>query len=160
MIVVIEPIDKTGPRGDRDRNRHPYKDYRVHVLNSLSDPPSDASVVHEVGGFNSWHCTIEPLEETKQEALTFARKLADRMAAKVFWSHDLPKTPVQEFKTIRAVVECKVPQHITEKSLVQALDRILQHPIQLGFSGNKETLVKPKFKSFSRVLAAEKRSES
>jgi hypothetical protein len=65
--------------------------------------------------------------------------------------------PAARFKTIRAVVEARVPDHITEKSLILALTRILEHPIQLGFKGNKDTLVKPKFKSYSRVKTAEVR---
>lgn len=158
MLVVIEPIDKRGPRGDRDTQTHPYKDYRIHVLQSLADLPSDETVVHTVDGFDNWWTTIKKEDEVLKQAEEYARKLAKRMACKVVWSNKLPKTPQQEWKTIRAVVECRVPSHITEKSLVSALGRILQHPIQLGFAGNKDTLVKPKFKSFSRVQA-KKRSQ-
>lgn len=60
------------------------------------------------------------------------------------------------YKTIRAVVECRVPQHVTEKSLVSHLRMILgKWPIQLGFKGDRETLVRPEFKSYSRVRTAE-----
>lgn len=159
MLVVIEPINKTGARGDRDPNpNHPYKDYRIHVLQSLADLPSGESVVHTVDGYDNWWTTIKNEEQVRKEAEGYAAKLGKRLGAKVLWSDKLPKTKQIEWKTIRAVVECRVPSHITEKSLVLALDRILQHPIQLGFAGNKETLVKPKFKQFSRVKAAEARS--
>lgn len=60
-------------------------------------------------------------------------------------------------KVIRAVVECGVPDHVTEKQLVWALKRILKYDIQLGNPGDLSTLVKPDFKSYSRVVAAEKR---
>jgi len=158
MIVVIEPIDKTGARGDRDmRPPHPYKDYHIHVLQTLADLPSSETVVHKVDGYDHWHSSIKDERAIKEEATAYAKKLAKRMGAQMLWSNALPKTATDEWKTIRAVVECRVPSHITEKSLVNALTRILEHPIQLGFKGNKETLVRPKFKAYSRVSAAEKR---
>jgi hypothetical protein len=60
------------------------------------------------------------------------------------------------YKTIRAVVECRVPQHVTEKRLVWHLKEILKWKIQLGLPGDLETLVKPQFKSYARVRQAEK----
>lgn len=63
------------------------------------------------------------------------------------------------YKTIRAVVECKVPQHVTEKALVRKLGAVLIHPVQLGLPGDRGTLVRPLFKAYSRVRAAEKRNE-
>ncbi len=63
-------------------------------------------------------------------------------------------------KTVRAVIECRVPDHISEKSLVMALKRILIHPIQLGYRGDRNTLAKLDFKSYSRVRTAERLKES
>lgn len=149
MLVVIEPVDRTGPRGDRDPQRHPYNDYWIHILKSDSDLPDTNTVVHKVNGFDNWHTTILPEREIKEEATAYAKKLAKRLGCRVIWSNQMPK-PTKERKTIRAIVECVVPANIPEKALVLALGRILEHPIQLGFKGNKDTLVRPKFKSYSR----------
>lgn len=157
MIVIIEPISREGPRGDRDTQVHPYKDYHIHVLASELEPPSKDTLVHEVDGFNQFWTTIRPEQEVKDEALSFARTLARRFGTKVVWSHQIPRKKVK-FKTIRAVVECRVPEHITEKALVNALTRVMKYPIQLGFQGQKDTLVEPKFKSYSRVRDAKARS--
>jgi hypothetical protein len=152
VIVVIEPIAKEGPRGDRDTQTHPYKDYHIHVLASDKELPSKDTIVHEVDGFDNWWTTIRKEDEVKAEATEFARRLAKRFGTTVVWSHMLGNKPTK-FKVIRAVVECKVPDHITEKALVNALTRILVHPIQLGFQGQKDTLVTPSFKQYSRVRA-------
>lgn len=61
------------------------------------------------------------------------------------------------YKTIRAVVEVRVPQHVTEKALVWKLKEIIKWPIQLGYEGDRSTLVKPQFKQYSRVRAYENR---
>lgn len=60
-------------------------------------------------------------------------------------------------KTVRAVVECRVPASVSEKQLVQKLRTILIWPIQLGFPGQQETLVEAKIKSYARVRQAEER---
>lgn len=65
----------------------------------------------------------------------------------------------KKYKTIRAVVECRVPQYVTEKELVWTLKRLLEWPIQVGHPGNTETLVRPSFKQYSRVRAYERRFE-
>jgi hypothetical protein len=62
-------------------------------------------------------------------------------------------------KTVRAAVECRVPDSVTEKDLVLTLRRILLYPIQLGFKGDVNTLAMPKFKSYSRVRTYERRQE-
>lgn len=58
-------------------------------------------------------------------------------------------------KVIRAVVEVGAPDSVTEKDLVRKLKQILQYPLQLGFPGDRETLLKAEVKSFSRVQAAQ-----
>lgn len=57
-------------------------------------------------------------------------------------------------KVIRAVVEVGVPDSITEKRLVQKLREILRYPIQLGHTGDRDTLRRAEVKSYSRVRAA------
>lgn len=64
------------------------------------------------------------------------------------------------YKTIRAVVEMRVPQHITEKRLVWHLKDILKWPLQLGLVGDHETLGRAVIKSYSKVSAAEKIKEA
>jgi hypothetical protein len=63
------------------------------------------------------------------------------------------------YKTIRAVVECRVPENITEKDLVWHLKDILKWPLQLGRKGQHDTLVKPEFKQFNRVVTALRKRE-
>lgn len=63
------------------------------------------------------------------------------------------------YKTVRAVVECRVPSNISERKLVTALSRILKYPIQLGTPGRRETLFPLTFKSYSRVRTAERLKE-
>lgn len=63
-------------------------------------------------------------------------------------------------KVIRAVVEVGVPDNITEKRLVQKLRDILRYPIQLGHTGDRETLRRAEVKSYSRVRASENRTVS
>lgn len=67
---------------------------------------------------------------------------------------------MEKYKTIRAVVEVRVPAHITEKTLVWHLKDILKWPIQLGLRGDPTTNVRPKFKSYSRVTTAERQKEA
>jgi hypothetical protein len=62
-------------------------------------------------------------------------------------------------KIIRAVVECSVPQHVTEKDLVWHLKGVLKWPLQLGVKGDHTTLVKPQLKEFGRVVTAQRRQE-
>lgn len=58
------------------------------------------------------------------------------------------------YKTIRAVVECRVPPDITEKDLVWKLKEILRWPIQISrVKGRRDSLVKVDVKQFSRVSA-------
>ena len=61
----------------------------------------------------------------------------------------------QKYKTIRAVVEVRVPEHITEKRLVWHLKYILKWPLQLGIKGDTATLVRASVKSYGRVRTAE-----
>jgi hypothetical protein len=63
------------------------------------------------------------------------------------------------YKTIRAVVECRVPEGVTEKALVWHLKDVLKWPLQLGHKGDPATLVKPEFKQFSRVVTALRKKE-
>lgn len=63
------------------------------------------------------------------------------------------------YRTIRAVIECRVPHDVTEKDLVWSLKRILPWPIQVGRSGARETLVRPQFKEYGKVRAYERRFE-
>jgi tRNA U38,U39,U40 pseudouridine synthase TruA len=65
----------------------------------------------------------------------------------------------EKYKTVRAVVEVRVPERITEKQLVHKLEELIKWPIQLGYQRDHETLVKPKFKQFSRVYAYMRRTE-
>jgi hypothetical protein len=55
-------------------------------------------------------------------------------------------------KVIRVIVECGVPDEVTEKRLVWKMRSILQYPLQLGHPGDQATLVKAEVKAFSRVL--------
>lgn len=157
MLVVIEQIDKTGPNGDRDTQRHPYSDYNIHMLKAPTDPPTDETLIQTIEGFDNFACHIKDKQWVRNQAVAYAKRLAKPLGAEVKWATDLV-TKEAKFKTIRAVVECRVPEHITEKALVNALERVLLYPIQLGFKGNPDTLVKPKFKSYSRVRTAEKRN--
>lgn len=160
MIVVIEPVDRRGPRGDRDTQTHPYQDFNIHVLKGAGDPPSPKTIVHKIDGFNHTWTTIHDIAQTKKDAIEYANRLARQINTKVVWVDAHGEVPGSKFKTIRAVVECRVPQHITEKSLVGALKRIMEHPIQIGVRGDKKTLVKPEFKSYSRVRAADRAKEN
>ena len=63
------------------------------------------------------------------------------------------------YRTVRVVIECRVPQHITEKQLVWKLKRILKWPIQLGHEGDHTTLVRPLIKEYGKVRAYERRFE-
>lgn len=79
LYVVIEPIPKTGARGDRDtRPPHPYNDYRIHVLHG-EEQMSRATVVHEIDGYDHWWTTIRPEKDVRTEAWAFARRLAKRL---------------------------------------------------------------------------------
>jgi hypothetical protein len=62
-------------------------------------------------------------------------------------------------RIIRAVIECSVPQHITEKDLVWHLKGILKWPLQLGVKGDPTTLVQTEIKQFGRVVTAQRRKE-
>jgi hypothetical protein len=64
------------------------------------------------------------------------------------------------YKTSRAVVELRVPQDISEKKLVWHLKGMLKWPLQLGNKGDHSTLFRPTIKSFSKVVAAERRREA
>ena len=65
----------------------------------------------------------------------------------------------KSYRTIRAVVECRVPDNITEKDLVWHLKDVLKWPLQLGRKSQHDTLVKPEFKQFNRVVSAMRRQE-
>lgn len=64
----------------------------------------------------------------------------------------------KSYKTIRAVVEVRVPQNITEKKLVLHLKNILEWPLQLGFKGDRKTLFKTSIKSYAKFQQAEDRN--
>lgn len=72
---------------------------------------------------------------------------------------DTSPSPGGGYRTVRAVVECRVPSHISERKLVTALSRVLKYPIQLGVPGNRDTLFPLNFKSYSRVRGAENRKD-
>lgn len=63
------------------------------------------------------------------------------------------------YRTVRAVIECRVPAYVTEKQLVWHLRDILKWPIQLGQKGNHETLVRTQIKEYGKVRAYERRFE-
>lgn len=84
-IVFIEKIPREGPCGDRDRERHLYFDYRVHVLNELSDVPTEESAVHSISGFENWNYTIRPEADVIADVTAFAEKLASRLGAGIIW---------------------------------------------------------------------------
>ena len=83
--VLIVPIPKEGPRGDRDLQRHPYNDYEVHVLGE-GERPSKKTLVHEVDGYNHWHSTIEPESQTKAQAQKYGERLAKRLGVSLEWA--------------------------------------------------------------------------
>lgn len=61
------------------------------------------------------------------------------------------------YKKIRVVVECMAPDDMTEADLLCKLKEIIKWPIQLSREkGRRDTIVRPKFKRFSRVLAYER----
>lgn len=62
-------------------------------------------------------------------------------------------------KVVRAVIECGVPDFVTEKRLVWKLRDIFKYPIQLGDMGDRETLAKPEVKAFSRISPYHRQSE-
>lgn len=78
MKVVIERIPKTGPKGDRDRERHPYFDHRVHVVKDGEEPSMD-TVVHRIDGFNHQWTTIRDVREVQKEVSDYAYRLAERL---------------------------------------------------------------------------------
>jgi len=80
--VIILPIPKTGPNGDRDTQRHPYFDYEIHVAD-LSEELSLDTAVHEVSGYDHFNSHIHNREGTKNEAIGYARRLAERIGAQV-----------------------------------------------------------------------------
>lgn len=84
MKVVVAPIPKSGPRGDRDPNRHPYFDYEIHLCEpeKITD---DSTRVHTVCGFDNWWTTIKNEEEVRSEAEKYADKLANRLGTEVVW---------------------------------------------------------------------------
>ena len=78
MKVFIEPVSQTGPNGDRDTQRHPYFDYRIHVADDAA-LLNDETVVHEVDGFNHFWTSIKPKDDVRYEAVKFAGCLAKRL---------------------------------------------------------------------------------
>lgn len=60
-------------------------------------------------------------------------------------------------RVVRVVVEVGAPDGVTERDLARKLREILKWPIQLGRPGDRELLLRPEVKWFSRVAAAEKR---
>lgn len=73
---------------------------------------------------------------------------------------DEPPPPVEEevssaYKTIRAVVECRVPHAVTEKDLVRKMTDITRYPLKLGHA-TRGMLFPVIIKSFARVLNHEK----
>lgn len=77
----------------------------------------------------------------------------------VHTQEDTSRAPGGGRHRVRAVVECVVPDHISERKLVSALSRILKYPVQLGTPGDRSTLFPLTFKSYSRVRTAERLKE-
>jgi hypothetical protein len=84
MMIVVEAVPRTGPRGDRDAQRHPYHDYRVHVAESV-DATSTETVIREVSGVDHWRETIRPIADVKPEVREFADRLAGAFGVPVAW---------------------------------------------------------------------------
>ena len=64
------------------------------------------------------------------------------------------------YKTIRVVCEMRVPEDVTEKSLVWRMKELLPWPIKLMRRGGKTFRGGLTFKSYSRVRQSEKIKES
>lgn len=77
-LVVVEPVERSGPKGDRDPHRHPYRDYRIHVLQD-DEQPSSKTVVETINGFDLFWTTIRPQKEIEAQAYTYARQLSRRL---------------------------------------------------------------------------------
>ena len=78
MRVVVQPVPKSGPNGDRDTQRHPYLDYRIHLCEEGAKPTKETKV-HEVSGFDHWWTCPRNREDVAAEAMSFARRLSRRM---------------------------------------------------------------------------------
>lgn len=78
--VLVVPIAQMGPNGDRDRERHPYFDYQIHVIDNVQHPTKDTKV-HEVRGFDNFNSHILPKDRIQQQAMDFANQLALKFGA-------------------------------------------------------------------------------
>lgn len=78
--IVIEPVERSGPHGDRDPGRHSYRDYRIHVLRD-DERPCKKTSVHVVDGFDHWWTAIKNRQEVEREARKYARRLARILGA-------------------------------------------------------------------------------
>lgn len=87
MKVIIVPVRKEGPRGDRDPNKHPYLDYEIHLLGP-DEKPSTTSLVHIVDGFDNWWTTIKPEAEVRKEAEEYGQRLARQSRGELVWADD------------------------------------------------------------------------
>lgn len=85
QYVMVVPVPKEGPNGDRDTQRHPYFDYEVHLL-SEGEPVGPSTLVHEVSGFDDWHTHIKPAAGVRSDAQKYAEKLAQRIKTEVRWA--------------------------------------------------------------------------
>ena len=76
MKVVVKPVLKSGPNGNRDVEQHPYYDYCIHVLPDDGKLCGLETMVHTVSGFDRWWIVIKNRDAVRSEALEYARRLA------------------------------------------------------------------------------------
>lgn len=84
LLVIVEPIPKTGPNGDRDLQRHPYWDYKIHLAPKEGVLNHD-TCVHEISGFDSFYTCIHNRAAVRSEVEQYAAKLARRLKTTVVW---------------------------------------------------------------------------
>lgn len=91
--VVVIPLPKMGPRGDRDPETHPYKDYVIHLAEWDRHNYYLGEQLRHISGFNRFWTSIKNQEEVLKAAKSFARVLAKQLHLP--W-HVLKKAPSEK----------------------------------------------------------------